>query len=253
MTRGLIDEIRSPVPIGGLLPAVYQDLDPNVLRMTESFDAVIAPVWFVLDNLSSYFDPALAPVDFVTMLAEWVGLPVDDNWSDSQMRRLVADAVDTYRWRGTKRGVIALVQAYTGTTPDVDDSGGTIWNANPGAPAPGSASLGVRVRIRLPTSSTEDLPRLTRLISDSVPAHVPVTVEVVRVNEAGADTAQEAMPAQTAPAPPPPPPAPAPRTAPPPPAPRRAPPPPPPPPTDDEPPPRRPPRDEPPADGDGQR
>lgn len=181
MTRGLIEDVTSPRPIGGLLPAMYRELDPNVLRLTEALDDVIAPVWMVLDSLEAYFDPAVAPVDFVLMLAEWVGLPVDDNWRDDQMRRLVADAVDMYRWRGTRRGVIALVEAYTGITPDVVETGGTIWRAAQGAPAPGSPSPGVRVRVRLPADANEDLSRLTRLIAESVPAHVPVTVEIVRV------------------------------------------------------------------------
>ena len=230
MTRGLIDEIESPVPIGTLLPAVYQDLDPNVMRMTEAFDAVIAPVWMVLDNLSAYFDPALAPPDFVSMLAQWVGLPVDHNWSDDQMRRLVAEAVETYRWRGTRRGVIALVQAYTGVTPEVIDTGGTIWSATPGAPAPGAAAPSVRVRMQLPSDTKEDIPRLTRLIAETVPAHVPVTVEVDRVEVDRVDpSARPQPPKRSAPPPPPPPPAgpamdrPPPRRGPPPPPPGSAP------------------------------
>ena len=180
MTREMLDGLVSPIPIGDLLPAIYRDLDPNVLRVTEAFDSVVAPIWMVLDNLDAYFDPMLAPNDFVALLAAWVGLAVDDNWSEGQTRRLVADAVDTYRWRGTRRGVIALVEAYTGVTPDLVESGGTISTATQGAAAPGSPTPGVRVRIRLPAGAIEDVTRLTRLISETVPAHVPVTVEIIR-------------------------------------------------------------------------
>jgi phage tail-like protein len=177
--RGHVDALASPVPIGGLLPSVYQDLDPNVLRLTEAFDAVLAPVFLALDNLEAYFDPDLAPSDFVALLAQWVGLPVDDNWREDQVRRLVADAVGLYHWRGTRRGVVALVEAYTGITPEVLDSGGTIWSASAGTAAPGSPDPGVRIRLSLPPSNSEDLTRLTRLISESVPAHIPVTVEML--------------------------------------------------------------------------
>lgn len=179
-SRVVLGELATPVPIGGLLPAVYQDLDPQIMLLTEAFDEVIAPVWLVLDSLSAYFDPELAPLDFVLMLAEWVGLPVDQNWRDDQIRRLVATAVELHRWRGTRRGVAALVRAYTGVEPVVEDSGGAIWSDAPDAPAPGTGSPSVLVRINLPAGHDEDIVRLTRLVAESVPAHVPVTVEVDR-------------------------------------------------------------------------
>ena len=178
--RGMLDEITSPVSLGSMLPGIYRDLDLNIQRVTAAFDAVVAPVWLVLDNLDAYFDPALAPADFVAVLAAWVGLAVDDHWSDEQVRRLVAGAVEMYRWRGTRRGVVALVEAYTGVTPDIVETGGTTWRSSPGAVAPGSPTPGARIRIRLPAGAEEDLTRLTRLVAESVPAHVPLSVEIVR-------------------------------------------------------------------------
>jgi phage tail-like protein len=177
VNRGPISDLRAPIAIGDMLPAIYRDLDANVQRLTQGFDAVLAPVWLVLDNLDAYFDPALAPDDFVRMLAGWVGLDVDDNWTDDQRRRLVANAIDLYRWKGTRRGVIALVEAYTGFTPVVSESGGTVWSATRNAPPPGSAP-GMRVTLQLPIGAQIDVGRLTRLITESVPAHVRVAVEV---------------------------------------------------------------------------
>jgi phage tail-like protein len=180
MTRGTLPDLPSPVALLDLLPGVYRDLDDNIGRFTETFDALLAPAWMVLDNIDAYFDPALAPLDFLHVLAAWVGMPLDGNWREDQARRLVARAVELYRWRGTRRGVSALVEAYTGVVPEVEDSGGTVWSATPGAPAPGVDQPSVRVRVQLPADSDEDLVRLTRLIAENVPAHVAVNVEISR-------------------------------------------------------------------------
>src|SRR5262245_692670 len=180
MSRGTIEDLPVPVALGRQLPAIYQDLDSNVMRLTEAFDLLLAPAWLVLDNVDAYFDPAVAPDDFVTMLAGWVGLEIDKNWRDEQLRHLVARAVELYRWRGTLRGVKALVEAYTGVEPEVVDTGATAWSAAAGSPMPGRPNLAVQVRVRLPRDANEDLARLTRLIAENVPAHVRITVEITR-------------------------------------------------------------------------
>jgi len=151
-----------------------------VMRLTAAFDALVAPIWLALDNLDAYFDPALAPRDFVSMLAAWVGLPLDDNWRDEQSRRLVAQAIEMYRWRGTCRGLTALIEAYTGVTPTITESGGTSWSPVPGGVPPGTTNPAVHVRLELGPGAVEDLVRLTRLIAENVPAHVAINVEIVR-------------------------------------------------------------------------
>jgi hypothetical protein len=51
MSRGLVDHLRVPVTLGSLLPAIYRDLDPTTIELTEALDAVLAPVWLCLDNI----------------------------------------------------------------------------------------------------------------------------------------------------------------------------------------------------------
>jgi phage tail-like protein len=166
--------------MGSLLPEVFRRYDENIIAFTDALDEVLAPVWLAIDCYDAYIDPHLAPADFLEMLSEWVGFPLDRNWSEEQMRRLVASAVELYRWRGTKRGLIELVRAYTGVEPEVIDSGGTVSSDRPGTAPQGSADASVRVVVDLPAGTASDLARLTRLIASSVPAHVNVTVEVRR-------------------------------------------------------------------------
>ncbi|MGW2847530.1 hypothetical protein ACWC5G_21895, partial [Streptomyces sp. NPDC001274] len=67
MTRAAVPGLPSRYPIGGLLPALYAD-DDLAQRFTAGLDTVLAPVLSTLDNLPAYFDPALAPADFLPWL-----------------------------------------------------------------------------------------------------------------------------------------------------------------------------------------
>ena len=178
--RALVEDLPTPVPLGSLLPDVFRRHDDNIARFTEALDEVIAPVWLALDCYDAYLDPMLAPLDFVELLAGWVGFPLDRNWSPAQTRRLVATAVELYRRRGTRRGIEDLVKAYTGVVPTISDSGGSVWSTEPGTPPPGSAEPSVRVQVDLPEQAPADLEQLTRLIAANVPAHVSVFVEIRR-------------------------------------------------------------------------
>jgi phage tail-like protein len=197
VTRALVPDLPTPVPLGSMLPDIYRRHDDNVLRFTEALDEVLAPIWLALDCYEAYLDPMLAPLDFVELLAGWVGFPLDRNWSPAQTRRLVAHAVELYRRRGTRRGIEELVRAYTGVVPVVEDSGGTVASEDPGGAAPGSAEPAVRVLVELPEQTAADLTRLTRLIAANVPAHVRVSVEIRR----SADVAPLPEPTEPAPRP----------------------------------------------------
>src|ERR1700736_4021559 len=98
--RAAVSGLTSPHPLGPALPAVYQE-DDFTQRWMAGFDEVLAPVLCTLDNLDVYFDPDLAPHDFVAWLAGWVGLAVEDTWTSEALRRVVEQAVELYRWRGT--------------------------------------------------------------------------------------------------------------------------------------------------------
>ncbi len=179
MTRAGLEDLEAPIPIGSMLPGIYQRFDTNVLDLTAVLDEVLAPIWAVLDCYDAYIDPALAPFDFLDLLAEWVGLAVDRNWNEEQTRCLVARAVELYRWRGTKRGLADLVEAYIGVKPsDITDSGGVVWSSTPGAAAPGEDLPAVRIDIVAPKGVAIDRARLVRLLQSSVPAHVLLSVDL---------------------------------------------------------------------------
>jgi phage tail-like protein len=179
--RGLIPGLVSPHPLGLSLPALYQE-DEFTQRFMAALDDVLAPVPMTIDNFSAYLDPLITPVDFLPWLAGWVGLELDENWSEEQQRRLVAEAAVLYQWRGTRRGLVELIHHYLGVEEaaiEVTDSGGAVWSVAPGTPPPGSAQPALVVRVRVADPGSIDRARLERLVATAKPAHVAHEVEVV--------------------------------------------------------------------------
>jgi phage tail-like protein len=187
--RGLIEGLPSPHPVGSALPALYRhDEQGFAQRFLSGFDDALAPLFCALDNFSAYLDPALAPADFLGWLGGWLGLMLDDTWTREQRRRLLERAGELFSWRGTVRGLSALIELTTGAIPEIVESGGVAWSTGPDHPPPGRAEplLIVRVHATAPVGAgpgarTEgvDLRRLEALVAVARPAHVPFRVEVV--------------------------------------------------------------------------
>ncbi|HLI16325.1 MAG TPA: phage tail protein [Acidimicrobiales bacterium] len=176
--RGTVEGLASPYTFGELLPSIYQE-DGFALRFVSAFDDLVAPIISVLDNIDAYFDPTLAPGDFVAYLASWVGVELDETWSARSRAELVAQAVELFRVRGTVEGLRRHVAIYTGVEPEIEESGGCTWSSEAGADLPGSAPARLVVRVRVDDPATVDVRRLDRLVETSKPAHVPHRVEVL--------------------------------------------------------------------------
>jgi len=174
--RGIIDGLRSPHPLGVGLPAIYQEEDPFTMRLTEAFDAVLAPIFSTLDNLPAYFDPALTPPDFLGWLASWVALELDETWDLARRRQAVASGVDLLRRRGTAVGLADELRLATGAEVEVLENGGTAWSLDPGSPMVGNPAPALLIRIV--ASGDVDLDRVERIVRSAKPAHVPHKVEV---------------------------------------------------------------------------
>ncbi|GAA1214625.1 phage tail protein [Kitasatospora nipponensis] len=183
--RYAVPGLATPHPLGERLPGPYAD-DDFTGRFVAAFDEVLAPVFCVLDCLDAYWNPALAPEDFLDWLAHWVAADLGDQ-PPAARRAAVASATDRHRLRGTARGLAEQVRAVLGGDPQVSESGGAAWSAEPGGPLPGSPQPWLRLRVRL---SSTDRATVTRLLAPLVeanrPAHVPWTVELME-GGSGAD------------------------------------------------------------------
>lgn len=178
--RGILPGLASAIPLAPRLPAVLQE-DEFLQRFLRAFDDSLAPVFTTLDSLSSYFDPRLAPEDFLGWLGEWMGVRLDDSWPTAQRRDVVAHAGSLHRLRGTVPGVAAAVRLAVGGVVDVqiEDSGGVGWSATSGGALPGQPQAYMHVRVY--TVAVEDISirRLEGIINAVKPAHVHHTLEVI--------------------------------------------------------------------------
>ena len=175
--RGMVAGMASAVPFIRMLPAVYQE-DEFADRFVGGFDDVLAPVLSTLDCLVDYFDPYLAPEDFLEWIAGWVGISLEEGWPIERRRAVVATAVEMYRMRGTVAGLRANLQVLTGGQVEIADSGGVASSKNPAADMPGEASprLAVRIRVHDPAGVPMDL--VDSAVAAAKPAHVVHRVEV---------------------------------------------------------------------------
>lgn len=188
-SRGTIPDLPTRRPFAAALPALFlePEIDPRTGRLRESFaerftaalDTVLAPVFATLDNLPAYFDPELTPADFLDWLAGWVGIEPSETWPDSRRRQLVAGATHLYALRGTAQGIAALVEIFTGLTPEIEENGGVAWSETPGSPPPGSPGARVKVRLKIAATHKVDEEMVRRLVAAAKPAHVIAEVEVV--------------------------------------------------------------------------
>ncbi len=180
--RGTVAGLSSPHPLGGLMPAIFQD-DNFTMRWTGALDEVLAPVPAVLDSIEAYFDPLLAPEDFLAWLAGWCGMTLDENWPLQRRRAVVAAAAELYRERGTPAGLRRHVELVTGGRVEVADSGSVTWSAAPGDPdvpdiPAGSAGPSVTVRVSVRDPAEVNVRALDALIGAIKPAHVMHRLEV---------------------------------------------------------------------------
>ena len=175
--RGMIEGLASPHPLGDTLPALYR-ADPFAQDLCGGLDEVLAPILATLDSLHAYLDPGTAPDDMLGWLAGWLGIVLDGHQSAGRQRELVQAGVQLLHWRGTVRGVRAAVGALFDTPPQVTESGGTAWSAEPGSDLPGSAQTELVVRMAVSDPDAFDLRRLDALVAMVKPAHVPHRVEV---------------------------------------------------------------------------
>jgi len=176
--RSTVVGLPNALPLGAMLPSIYQTDDEFIMRFTSGLDEVLSPILSTLDCLPSYVDPRVAPADFLDWLANWVGLEVTFGDTDlARMRLAVAAAVRLYRLRGTPAGLRDHLELITGGRVELADSGGVVASTTPDTPLPGQDTP--RLAIRVTGASDAVAPLVEAVVRASKPAHVMHAVEVV--------------------------------------------------------------------------
>ena len=95
------------------LPAIYQG-NEFLAQFLRIFEESSSQVEDILDHIADYFNPDLAPDDFIPWLAGWIALTLDENWTKDKQRLFLRHAAELYRWRGTRRGLKTYLHIYLG-------------------------------------------------------------------------------------------------------------------------------------------
>lgn len=108
------------------LPAIYRRSDGvgrNLVRdLCFVFEHMFDSVERNLIDGWRFYDPHVAPIDFLDWLARWTAFTLDLDWPETQKRALIKRAVDLYRIRGTKRGLSLFLKLFTGHEPDIAEN-----------------------------------------------------------------------------------------------------------------------------------
>jgi phage tail-like protein len=108
------------------LPAIYRRSDAvgrNVVRdICFLFEHMFGSLEELLDEGHRFYDPHECPPEFLDWLAAWTAMVVDMDWPEEKKRAIIKRAVDLYRIRGTKRGLILFLKLFTGHEPRIDEN-----------------------------------------------------------------------------------------------------------------------------------
>lgn len=172
---------RSPFPLIDRVPALLAD-DPMVDSFLAALDEVWAPIISTLDCFDAYLDPRLAPPDMVAYLGSWVLAPIDDARTEDDLRHDVTTAHDVASWSGTGHLLESRLVPREAEHVEIGDPGGISISTTPTDPLqwPEPDEPTVTVTVTNPTvGGRAGLERLTRMVRDLVPAHVPYVVRIV--------------------------------------------------------------------------
>ena len=122
------------------LPAVYQEDEQSrgfLERFLSLFETFFAGTESRISHLARYFDvdSSQASGDFLRWLASWLSISEDKSWSEEQLRELVRRAPELYKKRGTRDGLEAMIEIFTGERPIVVEHFQTTGCAQSAAPA----------------------------------------------------------------------------------------------------------------------
>lgn len=161
------------------LPGIYQG-NEFLTRFLWVFQHLAYDTTAILDNLHRYFTPVDAPREFVEWIARWFGLNLDHLGADDASVILLQNAVPLYRWRGTARGLKALLKILTGVEPEIYENqmpygpyviSGTDVTAHVLDPLTAKCSFTVHFPVEEQSFSTSLRAQVSQVLKSEKPAH----------------------------------------------------------------------------------
>jgi phage tail-like protein len=143
------------------LPMMFEE-DDFFNRFLLIFETLWEPLERRQDHIAMYFDPRTCPAVMLPWLATWLNLELNPHWPETRIRRILSEAMELYRWRGTRYGLTRLLEICTDITPTITEF-------------PDQPHL---IAIYMPLTSIDAAQRelVERLIQIHKPAHIGYTL-----------------------------------------------------------------------------
>jgi len=94
---------------------------PFVMRFLKALEEVLDPIVTFLDCMPAHLDPRLAPPEALHLIALWLGLPFEEHLPRERQQRLVENALEISRSRGTAKGLQLLLELMLGDLDPTHD------------------------------------------------------------------------------------------------------------------------------------
>jgi phage tail-like protein len=114
------------------LPEVYQDTkdDSFFSRFIAIFQSIYVDVEEKIDYAPALFEPFKTDYNFLKWMSNWFNIKDTDLWSEESLRSLVAEAIEIFKIKGTRRSVFLVVKKYTGIEPMIIEQFDVVENEN---------------------------------------------------------------------------------------------------------------------------
>ena len=99
------------------LPTIYREDKENedfLRRFLAIFENTFAGVDEEIAGLTRYLDPHGIPPEYLSWLGGWLAVAADEDWSEQARRRLIDEAPQLFKKRGTREGLLELLGIYLG-------------------------------------------------------------------------------------------------------------------------------------------
>jgi phage tail-like protein len=108
------------------LPAVFGQRDADTAtgavfleRFLALFEGRLTAVEGEFESIARSLNPLAADDEWLDFVASWFALVLDPTWPRARRAALLAQIVALYQLRGTRAGILGMVEAYTGHRPEL--------------------------------------------------------------------------------------------------------------------------------------
>ena len=138
------DEFNSPI-IKGIkvfyprqsylkyLPSIYQEDEESKIfleRYLSLYETLFLSIEEKIDNFSQYLDPNIIPEDFLPWISSWLSFAYDETFPKGNFRKFILRASDIYLKRGTREGLLEMMNIFLDDDDDVADGNLPFYHDN---------------------------------------------------------------------------------------------------------------------------